>query len=171
MPRAQASGEEHTRRATESSLLPTELRARRQRLGLSQAQLAGQLGVAANTVARWERGELRASHPRSVLRRLTRLERTPAMSSQGPLEERGRSEGLGPQAPRHNLPAELSSFVGREIEIARLSDRLGTARLLTLVGSGGVGQTRLALQVGSRVLDRYPDGAWLVDLDEQSRWG
>ena len=73
--------------------------------------------------------------------------------------------------PRHNPPAELNSFVGREIEIARLSDRLGTARLLTLVGSGGVGQTRLALQVGSRVLDRYPDGAWLVDLDEQSRWG
>jgi predicted ATPase/DNA-binding CsgD family transcriptional regulator len=66
--------------------------------------------------------------------------------------------------PRHNLPAELSTFIGREPEIIRLADRLGTARLLTLVGPGGVGKTRLALQIGSRALASYAEGVWLLEL-------
>ena len=64
----------------------------------------------------------------------------------------------------NNLPLQLSSFVGREREIAELSERLRTTRLLTLTGTGGCGKTRLALQVGADLVQGYPEGAWFVDL-------
>ena len=65
---------------------------------------------------------------------------------------------------RHNLPMALSSFVGRERELADVQARLTGARLVTLTGVGGCGKTRLALEVGQAVLGRYPDGVWLVEL-------
>ena len=64
----------------------------------------------------------------------------------------------------NNLPIRSTSFVGREQDIADVTDLLEQHRLLTLVGSGGVGKTRLALHVGAELLDRYPDGVWFVDL-------
>lgn len=66
--------------------------------------------------------------------------------------------------PPHNLPLQLTNFVGREREMADVRRLLGTTRLLTLTGTGGCGKTRLALQVAPQVLDEYPDGVWLVDL-------
>jgi predicted ATPase/DNA-binding CsgD family transcriptional regulator len=62
------------------------------------------------------------------------------------------------------LPAEVSSFVGREAEFAQLVALLDTARLVTVTGPGGVGKTRLALRVAAKVAARYPDGVCLVDL-------
>ena len=64
----------------------------------------------------------------------------------------------------HNLPHALTSFVGREREIAEVAALLGETRMLTLTGSGGVGKTRLAHQVASGLLDTFPDGVWLVEL-------
>jgi len=64
----------------------------------------------------------------------------------------------------HNLPEQLTSFVGREAELARIKERLEGARLLTLTGSGGGGKTRLALQAAADLLEKYPDGIWLVEL-------
>lgn len=64
----------------------------------------------------------------------------------------------------HNLPTELSSFVGREREIAELVRLLGTTRLVTLTGPGGVGKTRLALQVASDAADRFANGVSFVPL-------
>jgi non-specific serine/threonine protein kinase len=64
----------------------------------------------------------------------------------------------------HNLPAASSSFVGREHERATVSALLAEARLVTLVGSGGVGKTRLALAVAGDLLDHYPEGVWLVEM-------
>jgi len=64
----------------------------------------------------------------------------------------------------NNLPAQLTSFVGREEEIAEIGKVLGLTRLLTLTGAGGTGKTRLALHVATEVLTEYPDGAFFVDL-------
>ncbi|MDX1622381.1 MAG: tetratricopeptide repeat protein [Gemmatimonadota bacterium] len=66
----------------------------------------------------------------------------------------------------HNLPARTSSLVGREEEIARVRSLLldEDARLVTLIGPGGTGKTRLGIQAAAEVIDRYRDGAWLVDL-------
>jgi predicted ATPase/class 3 adenylate cyclase len=63
-----------------------------------------------------------------------------------------------------NLPLQLSSFVGREREIANIAKELHEARLVTLTGVGGVGKTRLSIQVAAEVLPHYPDGAWLCEL-------
>ncbi len=64
-----------------------------------------------------------------------------------------------------NLPAlQLTSFVGREREMGEIKSRLAAARLLTLLGPGGTGKTRLALQVGNDLLEQFPKGVWLVEL-------
>ncbi len=63
-----------------------------------------------------------------------------------------------------NLPGQISSFVGREREMHEVIHLLEKTRLLTLLGAGGTGKTRLSLQVGADLLDRYPDGVWLVEL-------
>jgi predicted ATPase/DNA-binding SARP family transcriptional activator len=65
---------------------------------------------------------------------------------------------------RHNLPAPLTSFLGREQDLTRLERLLGEARLATLTGTGGTGKTRLALETGARVTGRFPDGVWLAEL-------
>ncbi len=67
-------------------------------------------------------------------------------------------------APRHNLPAPLTSFVGREQEVAEVGRLLATTRLLTLIGTGGCGKTRLALEVARGSVAAYADGVWLVEL-------
>ena len=64
----------------------------------------------------------------------------------------------------NNLPAQLTSFVGRERELREVKDLLSTNRLLTLTGAGGTGKTRLALQVASEILADFRDGAFFVDL-------
>ena len=68
------------------------------------------------------------------------------------------------EATPNNLPKHLTSFIGREREIAEAEELLNHARLLTLLGIGGLGKTRLSLQIAGDVLDSYRDGAWLVEL-------
>jgi predicted ATPase/DNA-binding SARP family transcriptional activator len=68
------------------------------------------------------------------------------------------------QAPRTNLKTRLTSFVGRDEEVARIGRMLDASRLVTLVGPGGAGKTRLAGEAAQRVLERFPDGAWLAEL-------
>ena len=63
-----------------------------------------------------------------------------------------------------NLPLQLSAFVGRDEDLAAVCALLERERLVTLIGTGGVGKTRLALQTAAAVLPHYPDGAWFVDL-------
>ena len=68
------------------------------------------------------------------------------------------------EAPPHNLPAATTSFVGRDQERGRLVELLGEHRLVTVIGAGGAGKTRLAVQVAGDLVDDYPDGLWFVDL-------
>ena len=69
-----------------------------------------------------------------------------------------------PKHPPHNLPLELSSFVGREKELAEVKRLLENNRLLTLTGSGGCGKTRLALAAAGELVEAYEDGVWVVEL-------
>ncbi|HET9001388.1 MAG TPA: adenylate/guanylate cyclase domain-containing protein, partial [bacterium] len=64
----------------------------------------------------------------------------------------------------NNLPRQLTSFIGREREIAEIKRLLATSSLLTLTGSGGAGKTRLAMQAASESLDAFADGVWVVEL-------
>jgi predicted ATPase/class 3 adenylate cyclase len=64
----------------------------------------------------------------------------------------------------NNLPTQTTTFIGRHHELARAAELLKTTRLLTLTGPGGSGKTRLALHLAADILDRYPDGVWLVEL-------
>ena len=63
-----------------------------------------------------------------------------------------------------NVPLALTSFIGRERELVELKTLLATNRLLTLVGPGGIGKTRLAMQLGAEVQDAYRHGIWFADL-------
>ena len=80
--------------------------------------------------------------------------------------KRMKDAGLGrpPETQRHNLPAELTSFVGRRKELAELPPVLASSRLLSLTGAGGAGKTRLAVRLASGLVKEFPDGVWLVDL-------
>ena len=64
----------------------------------------------------------------------------------------------------HNLPLMLSSFIGREDELAHLLTRVASTRLITLIGSGGCGKTRLALEVARHVQPSFADGCWLIEF-------
>ena len=64
----------------------------------------------------------------------------------------------------NNLPLQLTSFIGREDEMAEIKQMLQDSRLVTLTGSGGSGKTRLSLQLAADLLDQYADGSWLVEL-------
>ncbi len=81
------------------------------------------------------------------------------------------AEGLPSEFPRlrslsasHNLPAERTSFIGREDEIRTVTDLLGQHRLVTLTGSGGAGKTRLAVRVGREEVEHFADGVFFIDL-------
>ncbi|HTU58377.1 MAG TPA: NB-ARC domain-containing protein, partial [Polyangiales bacterium] len=67
-------------------------------------------------------------------------------------------------AKNNNLPIVRTAFIGREDDIAEVKVLLRERGLVTLVGSGGVGKTRLAVQVGAELLDDYADGVWFIDL-------
>ena len=83
-----------------------------------------------------------------------------------------RAEGLGEEFPPletvdavpGNLPVQATSFIGRDVQVVELASLVGTHRLVTLVGVGGVGKTRLALQVAAELAPTFFDGVWLVEL-------
>jgi predicted ATPase/class 3 adenylate cyclase len=82
------------------------------------------------------------------------------------------AEGLPSEFPplrslersRSNLPHELSSFVGRADDVAAIQTAIGSARVVSVIGVGGVGKTRLALRVGSELRSEFDDGVWLCEL-------
>ena len=84
--------------------------------------------------------------------------RTEPSDHAAPTPFRRRDDPLG------NLPLQLTRFIGREDDLVRVRQLLESERLVTLIGAGGIGKTRLALEVAELQRERYPDGAWLVDL-------
>jgi len=68
------------------------------------------------------------------------------------------------EAYRNNLPVQLTSFIGRENEITEIKQELKVHHLITLIGPGGTGKTRLSLQVAADLLDQFPHGVWFIEL-------
>jgi class 3 adenylate cyclase len=103
----------------------------------------------------WDLGEHR-------LRDLSRPERIFQLRAPGCDEQFPPLRSL--DATRTNLPVQLTSFVGRDEDVKAVGALVGEHRVVTLTGVGGVGKTRLALQVAAEELDAFPDGVWLVEL-------
>ncbi len=82
----------------------------------------------------------------------------------GPVTSIRDDKEQGSRLQRSNLPEPLTLFVGRERELIEIKRLLPGTRLLTLVGMGGIGKTRLALQVAAEVVDAYRDGVWLAEF-------
>jgi hypothetical protein len=104
-------------------------------------------------------------HPYAEGESFGRVSKTPPDTrvSSG-LRERMAGRHLERGHPTSNLPVALTSFIGREAEMAEIKRLLAATRLLTITGAGGAGKTRLALQVASEVVEQFSDGVWLVDL-------
>jgi predicted ATPase/DNA-binding CsgD family transcriptional regulator len=126
--------------------------------GLSNREVAQKLSISLDTI-KW--------YNKQIYRKLGVSNRAQAVkiaAEHGLLEPESVMEQGDQDARLGNLPAQLTSFVGREKEIAQIRDLLRSNRLVVLTGAGGSGKTRLALQLATEIADYYPDGAWLVEL-------
>jgi predicted ATPase/DNA-binding SARP family transcriptional activator len=109
------------------------------------------LGASPAVVASPEAGSLAAGSLAAGSRSAAGLEPAPPGARQ-------------PRAHAGNLPAQLTSFVGRDEEIRRVTKLLGESRLITLTGPGGAGKTRLSIEVGTRLATQASDGVWFAPL-------
>jgi predicted ATPase/DNA-binding XRE family transcriptional regulator len=150
------------------------IRRQRKALDLTQRTLAENVGCSLAAIKKIEQDERRPSL--QIAGRLAEVLGVPAQQRDIFLEcARGKrpadqlslavvAQAFRPRDPAaHNLPIQLTSFIGRRGEIAEIKQLLSQSRLLTLTGPGGMGKTRLALQVGEELLPSFPDGAWLAE--------
>ena len=137
---------------------------------VSQEDLAERAGISAKAISTLERGARLAPRRETVALLAEALGLT--TEEQRGLEEaaaraRMRSR-IAPQAgqsgSRHNLPAQVTSFIGRDRELSDLSRMIARHRVITITGAGGIGKTRLGLEVVRPTIDAFTDGVWLIDF-------
>jgi non-specific serine/threonine protein kinase len=151
------------------------LKRRRKALDLTQEQLAQQISCSTSALRKIEAEERRPSE--QIVERLAGIFRIPPNEQKAFLHfARGNWRFTPPEiiedtpwraaarSMRTNLPAPLTSFIGREREQTEILKLINKHRLVTLVGAGGVGKTRLSLKVGEQSLEAYPHGVWRVEL-------
>jgi predicted ATPase/DNA-binding XRE family transcriptional regulator len=142
--------------------------------GLTREQLANQIGCAVITLRKIEAEERRPSV--QIVKRLAEIfeipqsERTNFLKyargdwTKAPGASSGEKPWQASKSPRMNLPAPLTSFIGREKEQAEIIDLLAKNRLVTLTGAGGIGKTRLSIEAARGVLAEFQDGTFFVAL-------
>jgi predicted ATPase/DNA-binding CsgD family transcriptional regulator len=128
--------------------------------GYSAPEIADNLTLAVSSV-KWHvqhlYGKLGVNSKRQALTRAAGLGLLAAVAAPMPTEAE-------PSRPKHNLPAQVTRFFGREADTEKLKTCLAEHRLVTLTGPGGVGKTRLSLHAAANVLDSFRDGVWFADL-------
>jgi non-specific serine/threonine protein kinase len=161
--------------STGSPRLGDLLRRHRLAAGLTQEELAERAGLSRRGIADLERGMRQTPRKETVALLVAALGLAGAERAAFEVAARpatraspGHPAGAPPLNPvdrhAHNLPIQLTSFVGRERELAELKPLLLGSRLLTLTGPGGSGKTRLALSLAADALEHFADGVWLVEL-------
>src|SRR5688572_13351428 len=149
---------------------------RRKALDLTRDELAGKVGCATETIKKIEREERRPSRQiaellanalavppeeRTLFLQVARGERS--------VDRLNLDSTLATSSPTReqitNLPISLTSFIGREKEQAEITNLVAKNRLITLAGAGGIGKTSLALQMGHKLLNEFPNGIWFIALD------
>ena len=128
------------------------LQRHRQAAGLSQEELAERAGLSRRGISDLERGVRRLPHPVTVRRLAAALHLRHAEQATL-LAALGRKNPAGHDTPVSGAPVSLTSFVGREHEVAEVQRLLGGRRLVSLTGAGGIGKTRLALEVARAIAD------------------
>ena len=160
---------DYGRNMPESISFGTWLRQRRRSLDLTQKAFADQVGCAEITVRRMEADEYKPSNELALVLfeklGIPEPERTQWVRFARGLSEYPKHHSTSsPREPKTNLPITLTSFIGRENDVERIQNRLAEHRLVTLIGVGGIGKTRLSQQVVHQLIDNYADGVWLVEL-------
>ncbi|HEX3368522.1 MAG TPA: helix-turn-helix domain-containing protein [Candidatus Cybelea sp.] len=131
--------------------------------GLSQQALAERALISVQAVSALERGYRKAPY-RATLERIADA-LTLSEEARQTLERCARpSRGPRLAAPKHNLPRQLTSFLGRDEVVQEIAELVDTAPLVSIVGTGGAGKTRAAVEVGTRSLSRFRHGVWFVEL-------
>jgi transcriptional regulator with XRE-family HTH domain len=144
------------------------LRKQRRALDLSRQAFANQAGCAEVTLRRIEAGTLKPSQALASI--LLEKLGIPETERPGWISFARGVSGFPPSVssstnkPHTNLPAQITSFIGREKEQADVVSLISKHRLVTLTGSGGIGKTRLSIKVGEQIIDNYTSGIWLVEL-------
>jgi predicted ATPase len=137
---------------------------------LSQEELAERARMSVDAIGQLERGRRRAPQRETVDLLLAALQpngedRAALLAAAGRARLRNAQSSSGTEAASgHNLPARLSDLVGRDGVVAEIRASLADARLVTLVGAGGIGKTSAALEVAAQEVDGWPDGVWFVEL-------
>jgi predicted ATPase/transcriptional regulator with XRE-family HTH domain len=140
------------------------LRQFRTRAGLSQSDLAEKARISEAAVGALERGDRKAPYPSTVALLVKGLglssqEAAALESARAAVRYKSRESVV-----RNNIQAERSSFVGREGDVTKILELLGSSRLVTVTGSGGIGKTRAALEAARQILGNPWDEVWFVDL-------
>ncbi len=151
--------------------LPSLLRRFRTQAGFSQQTLAERALISVQAVSALERGSRKAPYRYTLDRianalSLTQEERAELESSARPARGQHLEEPVA--VPAHNLPRQLTPFFGRAEVLKEVVALLARTPLVSIVGTGGAGKTRLAIAVGSALLNKFPDGVWFVDLSALS---
>ena len=152
---------------TDDASLARRLRALREGAGLTQEELAERAGLSSHAISALERGTRTRPYPHTLRALCDALgaddDARATLIAAVPARTRS-THTPGDSAPPRPLPSPATALVGRDEEMARVTDLVGERRLVTLTGMGGVGKTRLALAVAAAVGDRFADGVAFVEL-------